>query len=63
MNRKIFWKLRKIILKIVFNIKRVLYRIISFVSGNSEYRSFGGIVIKNSLLEIIKVAIFIIIVL
>lgn len=63
MNRKIFWKLRKIILKIVFNIKRVLYSIINFVSGNSEHRSFGGIVIKSSLLEIIKVAIFIIIVL
>lgn len=63
MNRKIFWKLRKILLKIVFNIKRVLYRIIDFVSGNNEYRSFRGMVIKNSLLGILKVAIFITIIL
>lgn len=63
MNKKIFWKLRKNVLKIVFYIKRVLYRIIDFVSGNSEYRSFRGMVIKGSLLGTLKSAIFIIIVL
>ena len=63
MNRKIFWKLRKIILKIVFNIKRVIYRIIDFISGNSEYSSFGRMVVKASFFGIMKATIFVIILL
>ena len=63
MNRKIFWKLRKIILKIVFNIKRVIYRIINFISGNSEYSSFGRMVVKASFFGIMKATIFVIILL
>ena len=63
MNRKIFWKLRKIILKIVFNIKRVIYRIIDFISGNSEYSSFGRMVVKTSFFGIMKATIFVIILL
>ena len=63
MNRKLFWKFRKNILKIVFNIKRVLYRIIDFVSSNSEYRSFRGTIAKKTLLGILKAVILIIIVL
>lgn len=63
MNRKIFWKLRKIIFKIVFNIKRVIYRIIDFISGNSEYSSFGRMVVKASFFGIMKATIFVIILL
>ena len=63
MNRKIFWKLRKIILKIVFIIKRVIYRIIDFISGNSEYSSFGRMVVKASFFGIMKATIFVIILL
>ena len=63
MNRKIFWKLRKIILKIVFNIKRAIYRIIDFISGNSEYSSFGRMVVKASFFGIMKATIFVIILL
>lgn len=63
MNRKIFWKLRKIILKIVFNIKRVIYRIIDFIIGNSEYSSFSRMVVKGSFFGIIKAIIFVIILL
>ena len=63
MNRKIFWKLRKIILKIVFNIKRVIYRIIDFISGNSEYSSFGRMVVKASFFGIMKATIFVIVLL
>ena len=63
MNRKIYWELRKIILKIVFNIKRVLYRIINFISGNKEYRSFGRMVVKGSFLGIMRATIFVIIIL
>ena len=63
MNRNIFWKLRKIILKIVFNIKRVLYRLIDSIGGNIEYRSFGRMVLKSSLLGILKIDILIMILL
>lgn len=63
MNRKIFWKLRKIILKIAFNIKRVIYRIIDFISGNSEYSSFGRMVVKASFFGIMKATIFVIVLL
>lgn len=63
MNRKIFWELRKIILKIVFNIKKVIYRIIDFISGNSEYGSLGGMVVKGSFLGIMKATIFVILLL
>lgn len=63
MNRNIFWKLRKIILKIVFNIKRVLYRLIDSIGGNIEYRSFGRMVLKSSLLGILKINILIMILL
>lgn len=63
MNRKIFWELRKIILKIVFNIKKVIYRIIDLISGNSEYSSLGRMVVKGSFLGIMKATIFVILLL
>lgn len=63
MNNKIYWKLRKIILTIVFKLKVLLSKTIDFVSGNSEYKSFRGRTIKSSFVGIVKVSIFIVCVL
>lgn len=63
MNKKIYWKLRKIILTIVFRVKAFFYRIIDFFDGNKAYGFFRRIVIRSSLLGVLKAAIFIVIVL
>lgn len=61
MDKKIFWKLRKSILVIIFYIKRLLYRIIDFINGKSDYRSFGGLVVKRCLLGMLKAIMFVIV--
>ena len=61
MDKKIFWKLRKSILVIVFYIKRFLYRIIDFINRKSDYRSFSGLVVKRCLLGMLKAIMFVII--
>lgn len=63
MNKKIYWKLRKLILGIAFRGKAVVYRVSDTINGNREYRSFRGVVAKGSMIEIIKVLILIILVL
>ena len=61
MNRKEYWKLRKLFKTIVFKIKTCIYRLIDFVSEKSEYLSFKRLIIKSLLSGIIKDSIFIII--
>lgn len=63
MNKRAFWKFRKIILKILFYIKKSLYRIIDSVNGKNEYKPFVRSVIKSSVWGILKTSMLIIIVL
>ena len=54
MNTEIFWKIRKTIITAIFKIKRALYRIIDYIAGRREYTSFRKIVIKNSIIGLLK---------
>jgi hypothetical protein len=54
MNGKMYWVLRKTIQNIVFWIKKIIYRLIDGTTGISEYKSFRQMIIKYSLLEIVK---------
>ena len=54
MNGKMYWVLRKTIQNIVFWIKKIIYRLIDGITGIGEYKSFRQMIIKYSLLEIVK---------
>lgn len=54
MNREVYWILRKKVFSIVFRIKKILYRVINFISDIKENMSFRGMMIKYSVLGILK---------
>lgn len=59
MNSKAFWKIRKIILTIFFNIKKVVYRIIDFMSTKAEDSSLWKKIFMSSFVGLIKAIIFV----
>ena len=54
MNRKAYWKLRKIIKGIVFWGKKVIYHLLDKATGVGEYKFFRQMIIKYSTVEILK---------
>lgn len=58
MNRITFWKLRKIVLNVVFWIKKSLFRLFDFFTRKGEYKSFKETIIKLSVIELIKGVVF-----
>ena len=63
MNNKLFWKARKLLLLVIFKLKSWLYRVFDFISGNREYSSFKALIIKSTLIFILRNALIITIVL
>ena len=47
MNRKVYWKVRKICLNCIFNFKKLLFRIIHHMARNKEYKPFREVIIKR----------------
>lgn len=54
MNRKIYWKIRKRILNILFRYKVFTYKSISRAETTKDYTSFGLNIVKKAVLGIIK---------
>lgn len=57
---KYYWILRKYILRIVFIIKKLLYRIFVSISRTYEIKSFGWMITKRSFQKIVLTIIFLI---
>ncbi len=54
MNSKIYWKLRKRMLNILFKFKTIIYRSISIISIPKDYAPFSLVIAKKAILGLIK---------
>ena len=54
MNSKIYWKLRKRMLSILFKFKTIIYRSISIISIPKDYAPFSLVIAKKAILGLIK---------
>ena len=54
MSKNIYWRLRKIEKYIVFQVKKIIYRIFDNTTVVGEYQSFRRTIIKYSAIEILK---------
>ena len=54
MNNKIYWKIRKQVLNILFKLKTVIYRSISIINTPKDYASFRLVIAKKAILGLIK---------
>lgn len=54
MNSKIYWKLRKRMLNMLFKFKTIIYRSISIISIPKDYAPFSLVIAKKAILGLIK---------
>jgi len=54
MNRNIYWRLRKIVKDIIFQVKKIIFRILDNTTVLGEYQSFRQMILKYSAIEILK---------
>ena len=54
MNSKIYWKLRKRMLNMLFKFKTIIYRSISIISIPKDYAPFNLVIAKKAILGLIK---------
>lgn len=54
MNSKIYWKIRKRILNILFNFKTIIYRSTSIINTPKDYASFRLVIAKKAIPGLIK---------
>ena len=54
MNSKIYWKIRKIGLTVLFKIKSLVYRVIDFIESSLSYNSLWKLIIINALTGLFK---------
>lgn len=59
MNTELYWKARKLLLLILFKLKSCLYRVDDLISGAREYSSFRAMIVKSTLICILRNALFI----
>jgi len=58
MNKKMYWKIRKIILTVLFKCKSFVYRGIDFTEANIEYKSFKALIFKKAFWGVLRGLLF-----